>query len=173
MKTPFPFESVYEQLARALLLKGLPTDGDVPPVLMIIATNSAGTIVDMDHMPLAQLFADNAGKDVAGRLLSSIVPHLPPHACAVLVSEAYTRSTTKEPDENWKDVRKKIPDNLADDPESTEILLIQLYRPDEVRMGGLPILPGRQLKYMPLHPAAHMQGRLIPRSVSGEGNTKH
>jgi len=159
----FPFEAVYERLARELIGKGLPK-GDLPPVILTVVVEGEH-VVHVDPFPIAQMMTSPAGSRAVGALLQRYVPDLPPNACAVLISEAYVRSVAADPNAVQGEIRKQagIPRDLKHDPQAREVVVIQLYRPGQQRTGSLPILPGRVLEYAPLEPetAVHA-GRLSP-----------
>jgi hypothetical protein len=172
---PFSFETVYEYFARICVEAGLPKDGEHPPMMFLVQTLD-DQIVSAKDLPTVHFFRDNAGKDRLGMLLSMIVPNLPANMCLVLMSEAYVRTLQAEPGEKIKDARARgnVPQSLADDPQAEEVLLIQIYRPGETRMGRLPIKPDRSLEYRPLEEQhTWAEGRLVPETTPTDKRTAH
>lgn len=160
----FPYEAVYEHFARRLMTLGLPTDGDMPPSL-IIARVADGKVIDMDVHDLRKHLATNGGKDHIGAVLRKVVSVLPPDACLLLISEAYERYVRADAHEGIEEMRKRarVHRKLSQDPSAVEIVSIQILRPDGNRLGRLPIMPGRRLAYRPLLPEAdYTEGRMVP-----------
>lgn len=164
----FPFEAVHDQLARAIIAKGIPKNAMMPPGLLIVSVDGS-QIVDVTPMPAETFLESLATKQLLNRFLNITVPRLPANTCLALISEAYHRTVEKTGDiTNSKDLKAEhnIPDSLEDDPLAIEVVSIQLFRPESMRVGALPIRPDRTLEYRPLdEPHEVASGRFVPEST--------
>jgi hypothetical protein len=171
----FSFDKVYKAVTDMVLAKGLPQDDIVEPTLIVAQIN--GDEVKLVRGPsIAPLFNQSMGtrgKDMLGAMIDSIMTHLPDDMCVVMISEAYRRSIKLEEGMSVEEARNMAPASLVNDPLADEILMVQMYRPGMQRMGSLPILPGRVLKYADMEDkAVTSEGRLAPASCNPEKATK-
>jgi len=159
-KSDFPFEAVYDKLARFMIDKGLPQE-DMPAALFVAKIIDGEPEFDLGP-PISSLMNSRSGKLVLNRLIGTIVTALPDDMCVVFLSEAYLRGIKIEDGQDYEQARAALPAMLKDDPESQEVMMINIFRRGENRTGSLPIGPNRTLTYAPLNKMAHTMGDLIP-----------
>lgn len=155
--TDFPFDQVYESLARPLVDKKLEENPMRPLLLGVLVDGER--VVSVRDFPAAHFFDSLATKEALGVVIRNLLPCIGANMCLALLAESWVKSTT--PDGAARIDRSR---SLEFDPAATEAVVITLYGPDgATRVGALPIFPDRVVKYRPLRDADGVaSGRLTP-----------
>lgn len=152
----FPFEVVYDYFANGMVRDGL-EDDIMPPTLWLVGLNdvgSVGTVRQLDD--ISSFFETRQTKALMGQFIREAVAEIGDSlTCLVLMSEAYMKL---EKGTKAEDVSQK--GSLADDPEAKEIVMISVYRPEDMRIGGCPINEDRSVTYAPLQKCTSSAGSM-------------
>ena len=157
----FPYAAVYDAIASGIMATGLPSDGSQLPPMLAFVMLEDGQPKDIDILPdTSVLFESREAKNVLGRFIRSTVGQIEAGdlpVCLVVVCEAWMKTVIHEPG-------APLPEHgdLEADPEASEGVSIAIHHPEGMRIGFLPILPGREIVYGPLQAEAmHASGRLV------------
>lgn len=156
----FPFEAVHEHFARKL--DGLKLDqGDMPRIVALVQTD--GTKVQgLDILPISQtelFFRSKENKQNLGQFIREVVASFGDSmGCVVVICEAYIKQFKVRSDDEIKKIRDES--SLANDPEASLVVMIQIYTASEMRVAQLPIDNDRVVSYAGLMPALTAQGRM-------------
>lgn len=152
----FPWEFIYDAFAKPIAKQGLDKE-DMTPKLFAVHVED-GAIVGLQPLPVAQFFSGPNGKDLLGGIIRSALDTVDDDApfCLVMLSEAYMRHVDLPTDEEAEKIQNS---SLKDDPKATECVYINIMRKHENRIGALPIMPDRSVKYAPLMHVGSSSGR--------------
>lgn len=158
----FPYAAVYDAIASGIMTTGLPSDGSPLSPMLAFVMLEDGQPKDIDILPdTAALFSSTSAKTLLGHFIRNTVAQIEAGAlpvCLVVVCEAWMKSVKHEPG-------APLPESGGDleaDPDASEGVSIAIHHPEGMRIGFLPILPGRKIVFGPLQDEAmHVSGRLV------------
>jgi hypothetical protein len=154
----FPWEVVYNYFTEKLISTSK-DHGQFNPMLFMVRTDGL-EIDEVDSVPqenINEYFEHGAyGQAQFFQFVKEVVSTIEDNPfCLVFVSEAYAKTVKFE---EVQDVEAHY-QGLKNDPGKRDVVVIQIYRPEGMRMGMLPLGADGSVTYAPLTPAEKLPHR--------------
>lgn len=162
----FPWEAVYNHFTESLI-DSRPEHGPFNPMLATVLTDWTD-VVKVSFAPqkgIDSCFKKGAvGQMALHEIIKESVGEIGEGPfCLVFISEAYAKNVAKV---DLPNVNKIYKNGLKGDPETRDVLIVQIHRPEGMRMGMLPVHNDGTVTYAPLKSATRVAQNMAQRKES-------